>query len=334
MAEPAGAGNAAGAASADSAAGPAEKTLLILAVDHRASLERDLYGLTAPPTPAQAARITADKLIVYQALLDAAAQLPAGVQPSVLIDEEYGASAAELAARSDGLITLCMPVEASGHDWFQFAYPGDWRRHAEFFAARHAKVLVRDNPGLDPALRADQARLLAEVSSWAEQADRPLILELLVPATDADKDATGGSADRYDDELRPGHTLRVMEYLQDRGVAPAIWKVEGLDRREDAVAVAATAKRGGRSAQCIVLGRHAPRAKLDRWLEVAAPVPGWIGFAIGRSIWWDALLAHLHGECTAEQARQRVMQAYLDYASDYLQARQAGLAGQPDPGHQ
>jgi myo-inositol catabolism protein IolC len=327
MAEPAGAWNAAGGA------GPGEKTLLILAVDHRASLERDLYGLTAPPTPAEAARVTADKLIVYQALLDAAAQLPADVQPSVLIDEEYGASAAELAARSGGLITLCMPVEASGHDWFQFAYPGDWQRHAEFFATQHPKVLVRDNPGLDPALRAEQAGLLAEVSAWAEQAGRPLILELLVPATDADKDATGGSADRYDDELRPGHTLRVMEYLQDRGVAPAIWKVEGLDRRADAVAVAATAKRGGRSAQCIVLGRHAPRAKLDRWLEVAAPLPGWIGFAIGRSIWWDALLAHRHGECTADEARQRVTRAYLDYARDYLRARDAAPE-QPGPGQQ
>jgi myo-inositol catabolism protein IolC len=338
MAEPAGAGNATGAAGAPGnaagAAGPGRKTLLILAVDHRASLERDLYGLTAPPTPAEAARITADKLIVYQALLDAAARLPADVQPSVLIDEEYGASAAELAARSGGLIALCMPVEASGHDWFQFAYPGDWQRHAEFFSTQHAKVLVRDNPGLDAALRAEQARSLAEVSAWAERADRPLILELLVPAIDADKAATGGNPDRYDDELRPGLTLRVMEYLQDRGVSPAIWKVEGLDRREDAAAVAATAQRGGRSARCIVLGRHAPPAKLDRWLEVAAPLPGWIGFAIGRSIWWDALLANLHGECTAEQARQRVTQAYLDYATDYLKARDAAPAQQPAARHQ
>lgn len=29
----------------------------------------------------------------------------------------------------------------------------------------------------------------------------------------------------------------------------------------------------------------------DRWLRVAAPVPGWMGFAIGRSIWPDPLRA-------------------------------------------
>ena len=32
---------------------PDNRVLLILAADHRDSLERGLYGLTAPPTPAQ-----------------------------------------------------------------------------------------------------------------------------------------------------------------------------------------------------------------------------------------------------------------------------------------
>jgi 5-dehydro-2-deoxygluconokinase len=310
---------------------PQDRVLLILAADHRNSLERDLYGLTAPPTPAQAARVSADKLQIYQALLDAAPDLPAGVQPGMLIDEQYGASVAELASRSAGAVSLCMPIEASGEEWFQFAYGEHWQRHAEFFATDHAKVLVRDNPGLDPGLRERQAQRLAQVSEWAVAGNRSLILELLVPATDADKGATAGSADRYDDELRPGHTLKVMEYLQDRGVEPAIWKVEGLDRHDDAVAVAAMAVRAGRQARCVVLGRHAPPDKLDHWLQVAAPIPGWTGFAIGRSIWWDAIHAHLHHHCTAAEARRRVARAYLDYANYYVEARDGMLAGQPQP---
>jgi myo-inositol catabolism protein IolC len=308
---------------------PDNRVLLILAADHRNSLERGLYGLTAPPTPAQAARISADKLLIYQALLDAAAQLPAQIQPGVLVDEQYGASVAELASHSAGAVSVCMPLEASGQEWFGFAYGDDWQRHAGFFAAEHAKVLVRDNPGLDPARREQQARRVAQVSAWAARAARSLILDLRVPATGADKDATGGDMDRYDHELRPGHTLRVMEYLQDHGVEPALWMVEGPGRHDDAVAVAAMARRGGRQARCLAGGRHAPYDTLKHWLQVAAPIPGWAGFAIGRSIWWDPLHAHLRHINTAGEARRRIKDAYLDYARYYINARDGKLPVDP-----
>ncbi|MEW1859080.1 2-deoxy-5-keto-D-gluconate 6-phosphate aldolase domain-containing protein [Streptomyces sp. NPDC088194] len=313
------------------AATPDGKALLILAADHRNSLERDLYQLSGPPEPAQAARISADKLLIYQALLDAAGKLPAGPQPGILIDEQYGAAVIELAGRSGGAINLSVPIEASGSDWFEFAYGDQWRRHAEFFPADHAKVLVRDNPGFDPGRRAQQAADLAQVSSWAEDAGRPLILELLVPASDSDRQALGEDTDRYDAEVRPGLTVSVIEYLQDHGVQPAIWKIEGLERHEDTEAVLAAARRGGRSAECIVLGRHAPHDRLDHWLKVAAPVAGFVGFAIGRSIWWDPLHAHLRHRSTAREARRRIAANYLDFARYYLMARDGELPGASSP---
>jgi myo-inositol catabolism protein IolC len=298
-----------------------DRLLLILAVDHRNSLERDLYGLKGAVTPAQAARISADKLLVYEALLDALAELPGGIQPGILVDEQYGASVAELASGSQGAVNLSMPIEASGEEWFEFAYGDGWERHAQFFATNHAKVLVRDNPGLDPDRRAQQADRLRQVSHWAAANGRALIIELLVPATDADTASVGGDAHRYDDELRPVHTVASIEYLQDRGVEPALWKVEGLDHHDDAVQIVATARRQGRTADCIVLGRHAPHDQLDHWLQVAAPIPGFTGFAIGRSIWWDALHAHLVHHCTATEARHRVKESYLDFARFYVEAR-------------
>jgi myo-inositol catabolism protein IolC len=302
------------------AAGAPARPLLILAADHRNSLERDLYGLTAPPTPAEAARISADKMLIYQALLDAADRLPGPVQPGILIDEQYGASIAELAAGTAGAISLAMPIEASGEEWFQFAYGSDWQAHAGFFATDHAKVLIRDNPGLDLGQRARQAERLAQVSAWSAAHGRSLIVELLVPASDTDLAAVGGDAARYDREVRPELTVAVIEDLQDHGVAPALWKIEGLDRREDAVAVVAAARRGGRTADCIVLGRHAGRDQLDRWLRVAAPVPGFTGFAIGRSIWWDPLQALLRQGSSAGETRRRIADAYLGYANDYADA--------------
>ncbi|MDQ1574198.1 MAG: hypothetical protein QOH44_1757 [Actinomycetota bacterium] len=298
-----------------------QRALLILADDHRDSLEKQLYQLTEPPTQEQAARIRADKMLVYEALVDATDRLPDGAQAGILVDEEYGTEVAELAQESDGRINLSMPLEASGKDWFEFAYGDDWQRHAELFRTDHAKVLIRDNPSLPAVDRAGQAATLKRVSEWAASAGRQLIVELLVPAGDDDLKSVGGDPRRYDDELRPRLTLEVISYLQDNGADPALWKVEGMDRVEDAAAVADLARRDGRTADCIVLGRHSSREDLDHWLEVAAPLSGYVGFAIGRSIWWDPLTELLAGTIGPVVAKARITQAYLGYANDFMKAR-------------
>ncbi|HEX4057822.1 MAG TPA: DUF2090 domain-containing protein [Galbitalea sp.] len=298
-----------------------DRALLILADDHRDSLEKELYKLTAPPTEAQAARIRADKMLVYEALVDATSTLPDHAQAGILVDEEYGADVAALAAKSDGLINLSMPIEASGKVWFEFAYGDDWRTHAGYFNTDHAKVLIRDNPGTSVPDRLQQAERLKIVSAWAAESRHHLIVELLVPATDEDLGSVGGDKKRYDDELRPKLTLSVIEFLQDHGADPAIWKVEGMDSSDAAAAVATLARRGGRTADCIVLGRHASKEDLDRWLDLAAPLPGYIGFAIGRSIWWDPLADHLAGTIGADVAQHRIKENYLYFARRYLDAR-------------
>jgi myo-inositol catabolism protein IolC len=300
-----------------------QPALLILADDHRDSLEKELYKLTAAPSDAEAARIRADKMLVYEALVEASGHLPDGASAGILVDEQYGTEVAELAATSGGRINLSMPLEASGKDWFEFAYGDDWKKHAETFATDHAKVLIRDHPSLPEADRETQAAKLKDISEWAAATGHALIIELLVPASDDDLKSVGGDKKRYDDELRPRLTLEVIGYLQDRGAAPAIWKVEGMDSTKDAAAVADIARRDGRTADCIVLGRHSTKNDLDHWLEIAAPLPAFVGFAIGRSIWWDPLTDHLAGRIDAEETRAQITKAYLDYANDFMNARSA-----------
>ncbi len=62
-----------------------EDPVLFLAIDHRSSVEKNLYKLRSPDpdTEATEARITADKLLVYEALLDAVPQLPKGVRAGI-----------------------------------------------------------------------------------------------------------------------------------------------------------------------------------------------------------------------------------------------------------
>jgi myo-inositol catabolism protein IolC len=311
------------------AAAPVARLQLILAADDRRSLEREMYGLTAAPTPDQGARISADKMLVYQALLKAVSHLPGSVQVGILIDEQYGTAVAELAGGTEGAISLAMPVEASGEQWFHYAY-GDWQAHAGFFATNHPKVLVRDSPRLEAGQRAAQAERLASVSDWAAASGRALSVELLAPASDADPSPAGEDGARPETTLRPEDTMEAIKYLQDHGAAPALWMVESLDRHDDAVAIAAAARRGGRTAGCIVLGRHPRSDTLRHRLQVAAPIPGFTGFVIGRSIWWDALHAHLHHRSTANRTQARIAAVYLNFARYYLDARE-GMLQPPEP---
>ncbi|TDS81040.1 5-dehydro-2-deoxygluconokinase [Amnibacterium kyonggiense] len=300
--------------------GVTEPLLFILAMDQRDSIEQKLYDLDRAPTPEESASIAANKLLVYRGLLDALPGLPEGGKPGFLVDEQYGASPAVLAA-ADDRIALAMPIEASGQEWFDFAYGHDWREHASFFGADHPKVLIRDNPALDAQQRAEQADKVATISSWARREGKAFIVELLVPATDDDLAKVDGDTDRYDREIRPDLTVSALEFLQDHGVEPAIWKIEGLARREDAERIAATARRDGRDGRCIVLGRNAPQEQLDEWLRVAAPVEGFIGFAIGRSNWWEALEGRLDGSLDDDAARRQIAEHYTHFVRTYVDAR-------------
>jgi myo-inositol catabolism protein IolC len=92
---------------------------------------------------------------------------------------------------------------------------------------------------------------------------------------------------------------RAIEQIQNSGVEVDVWKIEGVDEREDAQTLAEQTRSGdGREGvACVLLGRGASTEKVNHWLEQAAPVDGFIGFAIGRSIWWDALKAFLADVC-------------------------------------
>jgi myo-inositol catabolism protein IolC len=70
-----------------------------------------------------------------------------------------------------------------------------------------------------------------------------------------------------------------------------VWKIEGLERSNDCKEIVAMAHRDGRnSVGCIVLGRGEDTEKVSEWLKTAARVAGFIGFAVGRTLFWDPLI--------------------------------------------
>lgn len=282
--------------------------------DHRGSFEHGLFGWTGGLSPEQTAQIAAAKQIVYAAVLKAIDEGVPRAAAAVLVDEQFGREV--LAdARARGLTTAC-PAEKSGEAEFQFEYGEDFARHIEAMDPTYCKVLVRYNPQGDAALNRRQAERLRRLSEYLDRTGRGFLFELLVPAEPAQLAQVEQDATAYDLTLRPSLAVAAMRELQDAGVEPDIWKLEGLERRQDCLAVAETAQRGGRGdVTCIVLGHHADDARVRRWLEVAATVPAFVGFAVGRTTFWQPLrdlLANRTGKAGAAAAIARSYRGWVD----------------------
>ena len=160
---------------------------------------------------------------------------------------------------------------------------------------------------------------LKELADWLHGHDRKFLFELLVPATEAQLASVGGDTDRYDAELRPELMRRAIEDIQDYGIEVDVWKIEGVDERSDAEMIAQQTRSGeGReNVTCVLLGRGASTEKVEHWLEQASGVDGFIGFAIGRSIWWDALKGFLGKELERDVAASQIADNYLHFVQVY-----------------
>src|SRR6516162_6834180 len=287
------------------------KPLYLLAFDHRGSFERDLFGASQPISDKVRAGITDAKEVIYEGFVEAAARGVPSDAAGILVDEEYGTMVARK-ARSAGHV-LAMPVEKSGQAEFDFEYGDEFERHIEEFDPTFAKVLVRYNPDGDRELNRRQAERLARLSGWLHDRDRRFLFELLVPATAEQLKQADGDQRRYDREIRPGLVVRVIRAMQDGGVEPDIWKIEGLDSAGACTDVVAAARAGGRDGvRCIVLGRGADEAQVVKWLRIAASVPGFDGFAVGRTLWEQPLRDMIAGAVGRSEAVDRIAASYVE----------------------
>jgi 5-dehydro-2-deoxygluconokinase len=297
--------------------------LFILAFDHRGSFTKR-FGIEGDPTPEETERIAAGKHLIFEGIV---AALGRGADPSVtgaLVDEQFGAPAKVPGLAKASGIKLAMPVEKSGQSEFDFEYGPDFGAHIERFDPDFSKVLVRYNPDGDGELNRRQSERLRRLSDWLREHDRKFLFELLVPAEEAQLAAVDGDSDRYDSELRPELMRRAIADLQRAGVEADIWKIEGVDERADCERIAAQCRAGGRDGVvCVVLGRGADDDKVDHWLRQGAPVSGYVGFAIGRSIWGEPLNSFIDGSLPREDAAARVADNYLRFVEVYEEAEEA-----------
>lgn len=299
--------------------------LYILAFDQRGSLLRGLFGVDGDPSLAQTRSAVAAKGVIFAGVLAASGRdLAVQQHIGVLIDEQLGGAEATNARRHG--LRLAIAVERSSQAVLEFEYGEAFAAHIERFDPDFAKVLVRYNPRGDAGANRLQRKRLLTLSDWVHEHDRKLLFELLVPAEPDQLAAVGDNLDRYDTELRPTLMLEAMIEMQEAGIEADLWKIEGLDARADAQALARQARTGaGRhDVGCLILGRGASAAKVRHWLEQAAPVTGFVGFAIGRSIWWDTVKQYLFDGLPREVAVDRIASAFLEFIDVYETATASG----------
>lgn len=296
----------------------AAEPLFILAMDQRDSFQSTLFGVTGTPTADQLASMRAAKSLIFAAAQRVAGSQPDGSRLGILVDEQLGADVAR-SAKAAGF-ELAMPVEVSGAERLEFEYGDDFGAHIEAFDPDWVKVLVRFNPA-DPAeLQQAQTATLKQLSDWVVSNRRRWLLELLVPPSRAQLAKYEDQA-LYDERARPGLTAEVITSLTGAGVYPSIWKLEGYDTTDGAQLVLDTiSKHADPATECIVLGRNAPERQLDHWLDIAAPLEGYAGFAIGRSIWNQPLTDYLAGKKDKDTTEARIAERYRHYIRRYFGA--------------
>jgi 5-dehydro-2-deoxygluconokinase len=273
-----------------------EKHLFILPFDHRRGfLEKE---------PEAAKKL---KQIIYQGFLQA---VKSGGVPkesaAILVDEQLGDKIIKDAVLNNYIVCVC--VEKSGQDEFDFEYGDDFGNHLNKYHPTYVKALVRYNPEDNAELNLRQNSKLKRLNDFCKTNDYKFLVELLVPD--------------HDNKTRLELTIKSIKKMQESKINPDIWKVEGLESAEDYKLLAEQVKSEGRDkAKIIILGQKAEDKKIEEWLLAGAKVPEVIGLAIGRTIFWQSLVDYNEGKISEKTAISQIAEKYQHFCQIFTNAK-------------
>lgn len=297
-----------------------DQPLYLLSFDHRHSFATGMFHLSAPLTADQRAAVTDSKEVIYDGFRQALGAPVPLASAGILIDEEFGAAILRDAGRN-GYVTA-VSTEKSDSTELEFEHGAEFSSHIAAFTPTFAKALVRYNPEGDAAVNQRQTARLKQLSDYCRAVRQRFMVELLVPPTAAQQDRVEAFEKTYDLFLRPALTVQTIRMLQDAGIEPDVWAIQGFTRRSDCEHVILTVRRNGRSeVGCIVRANDAGAEQVVRWLETAASVPGFIGFAVGRTTFRYAIAAYASKQVTRQQAGSLIARRYHEWVTVFERAR-------------
>ncbi len=289
-----------------------KKNLFILPFDHRSSFA-NLFGFTNPNlSSGEKETIVKAKEIIYTAFKKAVdAEIPKE-QAAILIDEEYGDKIIKDAI--DQNYNVILTTEKSGQREFTFEYGDNFIKHIEKYKPPFVKALIHYNPNDDPLSKMRQQQKLEVLSNYCHEKSYKFLLEVLVTPTDSQLKDVDNNNDLYDAQIRPDLTARAIEELQNANVEPDIWKIEGMENEDSYKIVSLQARREERdSVGIVILGRNESQDKVEKWIKSGNKIKGIIGFAVERTIFWEALIDYKNGKIEEGKVIEIISNNYLHF---------------------
>ncbi len=288
--------------------------LFILPFDHRTSFATKYFNLIGPGSILESQKqiIKECRQVVYEGFLKAVALAIPKSQASFLTDEEYGDSILKKAVQ-DGYV-VCQTTEKSGQREFQFEYGDSFGEHLNNINPLFAKALLIYNPQGDKDINKRQRASIRRLANFCHLNGYKLLVEPLVHATESQMESFGGDRKKYDIELRPQLTIEMIEEFHRDEVEVDVWKIEGMYSNNDYQLVSNKAREGGReNVGIVILGRAESVEIVEHWLKEGSTVPGVIGFAIGRTIFYEPLFDLRDGKISRSQAVDKIANNYIHF---------------------
>jgi len=214
---------------------------------------------------------------------------------ALLVDLTYGGAAFEAAHTAGAIVGT--PAERAGV--FPLVWTDDF---AAALPGHFVKVLVRHRSDLAASVVSSQRQQLLQLQEWCAEREQPFVLEVLIAPA---KDQEAG----FDSDGRPQLLARYITDAYADGLLPDYWKIEGMPSAAalQLVDAAIREKTGPRQ---LILGKGAGMDQVKQWFASAAGAPTAAGFAIGRTVYFDAASGWLKGSFSRDEAIGRIRHNY------------------------
>jgi len=270
---------------------PSKEPLLILAYDHRWQFEKSVQEAGK-----NTELISEFKQHIFNGFCRARENLNDN-RLAILIDPQYGK--AVLKKATDKNITLGVPIEAAGImplKWSsdKLLYETILQRPKPWFV----KVLWQYHPAMPPDLKQMQLNQLIELNRVCDDLERKLMVELILP-----------------DEFNPNGES-VAQSITDvyrHDIYPYWWKIAALNTEHEWQRVSEAVKTHDEDARIIILGGSKKEVgAYEQQFKRAKSIGIVTGFAIGRSIFWQAWLDLIHDKITIEMVDDIIAKKYTE----------------------